>query len=184
VQAAIATSRSNEHQETRSATSERRGCLTNKWTYTHLSSPRINFIRRSLFRHSCTQPSQAVRRTPHSLSSSVQNMSVHHGSRHVPVPQQLLHGPDIIPRLEQMCSKGMPQRVAARPFSDTTRPDRLGHGSLDDRLMQMMPLGATRLGIQVGASSREDPLPGPGRPDLPVVRPILDPSLSLDHATS
>jgi hypothetical protein len=71
------------------------------WTYTAPTSSRLKFILRSLFRHSCTQPSpQAVRRTPDSVSSPIQDMSVYHGCRHVPVAQQFLHGPDVIPRLE------------------------------------------------------------------------------------
>jgi hypothetical protein len=140
------------------------GCvrLTTMWTYIPGSSSRINIASGSLIRQPCTRPRpQSVRRAPNTSPSPVQDMSIDHRRRHIPVSQQLLHRPDIVPGLKQMGRKGVPQRMAARSLSNPTRPNCLGHGSLNDRLMQMMPLNAARLRIPISAPSREDPLPWP-----------------------
>lgn len=41
-----------------------------------------------------------------------------HRGGYVPVPQQLLHRPDIVPRLQQMGREGVPQGMRAGPFAD------------------------------------------------------------------
>ena len=88
------------------------------WTYTPLSSSRINIVRGSLIRQSCTRPRpQSVRRAPNTSPSPVQDMSIDHRRRHILVSHQLLHRPDIVPRLKQMGRKGVPQRMAPRSLS-------------------------------------------------------------------
>jgi hypothetical protein len=88
-------------------------------------------------------------------------MSIDHRRRDIPVSQQLLHRPDIVPGLKQMGRKGVPQRMAACSLSNPTLSNRLGHGSLNDRLVEMVPLNAPGPPIPISASSREGPLPWP-----------------------
>jgi hypothetical protein len=47
------------------------------------------------------------------MPAFIQNMGVNHGRSHIPVPQELLHGPDVVAIFEQVGCKRMPERVAA-----------------------------------------------------------------------
>ena len=47
------------------------------------------------------------------------------------MPQQLLDGPDITTRLQQVGCIGVPQAMAPGPFADLGHLDRPGHGLAD-----------------------------------------------------
>jgi hypothetical protein len=66
-------------------------------------------------------------------------MGVHHHGRHVPVPQQLLHRPDVVPILQQMGRKRVPQAVAGRPFGYPRHVNGSLDRPLDHRFVQVMP---------------------------------------------
>ena len=55
------------------------------------------------------------------------------------VPQQILHRPDVIPVLQQMRRKRMPQRMATRRLRNPRQPRRHLHRPLQTRLLHMMP---------------------------------------------
>src|SRR5437667_12280643 len=73
------------------------------------------------------------------------------------------HRPDIGTRLEQMSSERIAKRVAGRALRDPRTAYRIPHGTLNGRLVQMMPPlfpGAT---ITLGPLRRKYPLPRPLR---------------------
>jgi hypothetical protein len=47
---------------------------------------------------------------------AIEHMGVDHRRRHLGVAQELLHGADVVARLEQMGGEGMPQCVVVDPF--------------------------------------------------------------------
>ena len=77
-------------------------------------------------------------------------MSVDNGRAHIAMTQQLLHGPDIVTRLEELRGERMPQRVTCRALGDACRADRLSHRPLHDALVQMMapPLPGRLIPVQ------------------------------------
>jgi len=52
---------------------------------------------------------QAIGRAPDPGRASVQDMGVDLGGRDVPVPQQFLNGPDVVPILQQVRGEGIGQ---------------------------------------------------------------------------
>src|SRR5947199_4121060 len=88
-------------------------------------------------------------------------MSVDHGRAHIAMTQQLLHGPDIVTRLEELRGERMPQRVTCRALGDACRADRLSHRPLHDALVHMMPPPLPGRLIPVHARRGKHPLPHP-----------------------
>ena len=54
------------------------------------------------------------------------------------MPQELLHRPDVVSRLQQMGRNGVPQGVAARSLSDPARPDRCPSGGREGRCLDVL----------------------------------------------
>lgn len=77
------------------------------------------------------------------------------------MPQQLLDSPDVIARLEQVSRERVPQRVARRRPRDASGTYRILHGTLKDRLVQMMPAPLSSRLVHVEPGRGENPLPGP-----------------------
>jgi hypothetical protein len=57
--------------------------------------------------------------TPHTFSSSVEDVRVDHRRSDVPVPQQLLYRPNVVPFLQQVGSERMPKGMACDPFDES-----------------------------------------------------------------
>ena len=53
--------------------------------------------------------------------------------------QKLLHGSDVVSALEQMSGKGMAEGVAGHSLADPRCLRRIGHSSLNDRFVQVIP---------------------------------------------
>ena len=56
-------------------------------------------------------------RTP--LAAAIENVSINHSSRSVPMPQQLLNGSNVIATLQQVSGEGMSQRMATSRFKNS-----------------------------------------------------------------
>ena len=50
--------------------------------------------------------------TPHPAPTALQHMRVDHGRSDVLVPQEFLHGPNIVTILQQVRSKAVPERIS------------------------------------------------------------------------
>lgn len=65
--------------------------------------------------------SETVQWTLHTKPSTIQHMCVHHRRADVRMPQQLLHGPNILARLEKVRGERMTERVAPTRFDSPAR---------------------------------------------------------------
>src|SRR5262245_57670525 len=104
---------------------------------------------------------QAIGRTPYPGRATVQDMGVDLGGGDVPVPQQLLHGSDVVPVLQQVGRERMAEGVRRRPLCKASFPDRRFHLPLDHRLVQVVPPFLAGRPIHIQTRGREDPLPRP-----------------------
>src|SRR2546425_8768298 len=84
-----------------------------------------------------------------------------HGRTDVAMPQQFLDRPDVAAVLEQVGSERVAQRVTGRALRYSRVPDGLLEGSLDDRLVKMMPTALAGHSVDVEASGGKHPLPDP-----------------------
>lgn len=55
-----------------------------------------------------------IERTANATSTAIEDMGVDHSRAHIGVPEQLLHGADVIAILEQMGRERMAKRMASR----------------------------------------------------------------------
>lgn len=74
-------------------------------------------------------------------------MGIDHRGLHILMPQQLLHGTDIIASLQQMGSKGMAQGVRGYIFGQPCINRSLLNSTLQPLFIQVMPTGYTGTGI-------------------------------------
>jgi hypothetical protein len=49
-----------------------------------------------------------VQRTTHGHPASIQHMCIHHSGFHIFVPEEFLHGPDVVALLEELCRDTVP----------------------------------------------------------------------------
>ncbi len=77
------------------------------------------------------------------------------------MPQQLLHGADVVTVSQKMRGEGMPEGVAGRPLGQSGVPDSLGNCLLHDGFVDMMPPLMPCLVVCPAVLLREDPLPTP-----------------------
>src|SRR6266511_2515451 len=64
----------------------------------------------------------AVGRAAHARRAPVQDVGVNLRGGHVPVPEQLLDGPDVVVLLQKMCREGVAQRVGCAALGDAGLP--------------------------------------------------------------
>jgi hypothetical protein len=70
-------------------------------------------------------------------------MGIDHGRLHVVVAEQLLHDPDVVPRLQKVRREGVAKSERAGWLRDLCRPRRVTHRSLNDLFPHVVaPLGA------------------------------------------
>src|SRR3990172_5216474 len=65
---------------------------------------------------------QGVDRTANAFPAAVQNVSVNHRCFHILMPEQLLHGADVVTVGQKMRGEGMAESVAGRPLSQSGVP--------------------------------------------------------------
>jgi hypothetical protein len=107
--------------------------------------------------------SQLISRTGNRYAGAIQHMSINHGRGHVSMPQQLLHCPNIIARLEQMRCERVSERMAVNPLTDIG-PSGGGPDCLLQRgFVNVVPANSatTRISGQPGRSEYVLPLPFP-----------------------
>lgn len=80
---------------------------------------------------------------------------------HVGVAEQFLRGADVLPRFQQMRREAVPQRVAGGGFGDARAPHRVLHGTLQYRLVQVMPALDSATRIDAARAGGKHVLPRP-----------------------
>lgn len=96
------------------------------------------------------------------LSTPIQYVGLDHCGLHVLVSQQLLDGPNIVPILQEVRRKGVPEGVTRGEFGQPSPSHRPLDGPLDDGLMQMMPVPRRCATVHVVRRGGRDPLPKNG----------------------
>ncbi len=89
----------------------------------------------------------------------MEDVGVDHRRPHVLVPQQFLNGPDVVPGLEQMGGKGVPQSMRGHALGDTRFPGRLLDGPLQTGRVNVMAVDRTAAGVHRTLGRREKILP-------------------------
>ena len=87
----------------------------------------------------------------------------HHGRADVGVAQQLLHGPNVVAILKQLCRERMPECVWTHTFGDAGLSCRARHGLLDNGFVEVKAGRWSPSRIGTDASSRKRELPPPLR---------------------
>ena len=79
-----------------------------------------------------------VEGTPHTFSSSVEDVRVDHRRSDAPVPQQLLYRPNVVPFFQKMGSERMPKSMAGDPLGKSGTGGSLLHGLLEHRFVHVV----------------------------------------------
>ena len=103
---------------------------------------------------------------PHRPSSH--DMRVKHGGTHVRMPQQFLHGANVVAHFEQMRRKAMPKGVATRRLQDPRLSNSGLDRTLNDLLVLMLASEGTGVGIPAQRVGGKHPLPSPLRGALDI----------------
>jgi hypothetical protein len=104
-----------------------------------------------------------VCRTSHPKTTAVQDMGIPHHRRYITVAQQLLNGPDVIPRFQQVRGERMPEGVATGTLRDSRSAHRLDNGAPHDGGMKMMTTPDSRVRVPMVSRRRKHSLPRPAR---------------------
>jgi hypothetical protein len=91
----------------------------------------------------------------------LQHVRVDHRRAHVPVPEQLLNGTDVVAVLEQMRRERVPQRMGSGALGEPRPAGGVLHRALQDGLVEVVAAALARYPVVVDARRRENPLPGP-----------------------
>ena len=97
----------------------------------------------------------------HPVTPTIQHMGINHRGFHILVPEQLLHGSNVVSVLQQMGRKRMTERVARRRLGNAGPAGRVPDRFLNNRFVQVVSMSETRSGIEVMGGSGKHPLPGP-----------------------
>ena len=79
-----------------------------------------------------------VQGAPHTFSSTIEDVRVDHRRSDVPVPQQLLYRPNVVPFLKKMGSERMPKGMTGNRFGKSGTGGGLLYGFLEHRFVQMV----------------------------------------------
>ena len=105
--------------------------------------------------------SLAIQRTLHPDTRLVQHVGINHRRAHILVPQEFLHGPNVIPGLQQVRRKRVTQRVTTHSLVHERQTGRHFHCALQNCRIHMMPAPLLMLTRQVRRACRKHPLPSP-----------------------
>src|ERR1051325_2222613 len=95
------------------------------------------------FRWPSKQKSSSINRAFHSSASAIQHVRINHCRPYVFVAEQFLHCPYVVPALEQMSRKAVPQAVTTAVLGDARMTNRFLDRGLRSTIGEMMaPLGA------------------------------------------
>jgi len=104
---------------------------------------------------------EQVGRATDTSPSPIQNMRINHRRADVPMSEQFLDGPDVVPILEQMRRERMPQGVAGNQFGDAGMNGGIANGFLKDGFEEVVSINVARGEILVRTVRWEYPLPAP-----------------------
>ena len=104
---------------------------------------------------------QPIRGALDARRSAIEDVGVNLGGGYVPVPEELLHGADVVAVFQQVGGEGVAEGVGAGSLGDAGMPDRVSDRPLKDGLMEVVTAVLAGCPIDVDSGGREDPLPRP-----------------------
>jgi hypothetical protein len=81
--------------------------------------------------------SEPVDGAAHAERTTIEHVRVHHRRTDVRVPEQLLHGSNVVPILEKVCCERVPERVWADTFRHVGLPRRVCDSLLHDGFVKV-----------------------------------------------
>src|SRR5712671_149913 len=93
--------------------------------------------------------------------ATIQDMGIDHGGLHVLMPEQFLHGPNIVSGFQQMRRKRVAEGMTGDVFVDSGQACGGAHGFLQTTFIQVMATLGTRAGVHRTALSWKHVLPAP-----------------------
>jgi hypothetical protein len=81
---------------------------------------------------------QSIGRAPYGEASTVEHMVIDHRGSDVVVPQEFLHGANVVAVLEQMGGEGVPKGMAGRTLVNPGLPNGVFDRPLDRALVDVM----------------------------------------------
>lgn len=97
-------------------------------------------------------------------AATVEDVTVNLRGRDLLVPEKLLNRANVVPPLQQIRRKRVPQAVRRRGLADPTPADRSFESPLDGRFMKVMPALDSTLRLAITTCRRKNPLPSPRTP--------------------
>ena len=79
-----------------------------------------------------------IERAAHALAAALQYMRRDHGCTDILVPQEFLHGTNIIAIFQEVCGEAVSERVAAPAFVNAGTPDGVLHCLLEARFRHVV----------------------------------------------
>ena len=80
---------------------------------------------------------------------------------YVPVPEEFLHGSDVVAVFQQVSGEGVAEGVGAGALGDAGMPDRVSDRPLKDGLMEVVTAVLAGRSLNVDSGGRGDPLSRP-----------------------
>lgn len=102
---------------------------------------------------------QAIERTRHGQTTSVEHMRVDHRGGRIGVPKQFLHSANVLTTLQQVRREAVAQGMATGLLIESRSAGRRGHRLLNGALMQMMPAHLVAARVYRDAATGENKLP-------------------------
>ena len=110
------------------------------------------------------EPSEAwqpIRRALDARRSAIEDVGINLCGGYVPVPEELLHGADVVAGFQQVGGEGVAEGAGAGALGDAGMPDRVSDRPLKDGLVEVVPAVLAGRPIDVDPGGREGPLPRP-----------------------
>jgi len=101
----------------------------------HMQRIGVDIVRRLLF---SGRVIEAVEGASDGLRAAVEDVGVDHRGSHAAVPEQGLHGTDVVAVLEQVGRERVAEGVAGRAFGEARCDDRCSYGALNHRFVEVM----------------------------------------------
>src|SRR5262252_10895399 len=97
----------------------------------------------------------------HGFRTTIQDMGIDHGSLHVLMPEQFLHGPNIVAGFQQLRGERVPKGMAGDVFGDPSQASRSAYRFLQTAFIQVMAALGARAGVYRAAFGGKHILPAP-----------------------
>jgi len=118
-----------------------------------------------------TSHSQPIERASHAEPASVEHIRINHRGAHIAMPEPFPNRANVVPRLEQMGGKRMPQRLPSCALVHARPQHGLAYGILKHGLVKVVPSPLPGVRLSLDPRRRKPHCHGHSRPALGSFRP-------------